>query len=100
MRILAKAVARNLYPKEHPYASTLLGDEKALKQVSAADLRRFHAKYFQPDHATIAFAGDITLDAAAAKAEQDLRKVEGQVAGRACRPASRPRPTTRRRASC
>jgi zinc protease len=65
--ILGKAVARVVYPKDHPYASTLLGDEKGLKQIGAPDLRRFHAKFFQPDHTTVALAGDISLDDAAAK---------------------------------
>lgn len=66
--LLGNAVAATLYPAGHPYASSLLGTEAALKAVTSADLARFHGATFQPDRITVAVAGDVTKAAAVAEA--------------------------------
>ncbi|WP_156040465.1 M16 family metallopeptidase [Chondromyces apiculatus] len=83
--LLGVAVVRTLYPEKHPYAAPLIGTEAALKKLTAADLTAFHTASFQPDHTTIAIAGDIGKD-------QVLREVErvlGTWKGKA-RPAKEP----------
>jgi len=76
--LLANTVSSTLYPAGHPYASTLLGDEAALKKTSQADLVRFHAATFLPDHTTVAVAGDITKDKAVAEIERALGAWKGK----------------------
>ncbi len=78
-RLLNRKVGEALYPKGHPYASTLLGDEASLKATTRPDLLRFHNDVFAPDAMTIAFAGDITKERAVAEA----RRVFGRWRGKA-----------------
>ena len=69
-RILSNTVARVLYPGAHPYGTSILGTREALTNITRADLQRFHEQVFAPQHATIAFAGDITKAQAVAEAER------------------------------
>ncbi|MCC6554533.1 MAG: insulinase family protein [Polyangiaceae bacterium] len=78
--LLSIALGKTIYPAGHPYSVPLLGTEEALKRVTPADLARFHAAHFQPDHTTIAFAGDITRDAAVKEAERVLGAWKGTAA--------------------
>ena len=80
-RLLGNVVAASLYPANHPYAMPLLGNEEIVKKVSAADLARFHGATMQPDHVTIAIAGDITK----AQAQAELEKAFGSWKGAAGR---------------
>jgi zinc protease len=64
------ALTRRLYPKAHPnYIRQPEGELKFLAEISLADIRRFHERYFNPNKLTIAFAGD--LDTAAVTGSTD-----------------------------
>ena len=52
--------ARTLYGTDHPYGRTEIGDEKAIRGVSAEDLRQFHLSCYQPNNATLVVVGDVT----------------------------------------
>jgi len=49
----------------HP-ASRIFANPAAIDVVTAADLTEYHKTHYVPDHAVLAFAGDITLDQARA----------------------------------
>jgi zinc protease len=77
--LLAKATAQALYPEKHPYAATLLGTEADVKAIKPADLAKFHATHFRPDHATVVLAGDITKD----RAVEEVKRAFGAWKGKA-----------------
>jgi len=56
--------------QNHPYASSGLGWETTISQISRADLQQFHQTYFRPDNIVISLAGRITADAAIALIEK------------------------------
>jgi predicted Zn-dependent peptidase len=76
--LLSNTVAKLLYPAAHPYSTSLLGTEEALKKIGPLELARFHAVHFAPDVTTVAIAGDITKDAAVAEVERVLGKWKGK----------------------
>lgn len=78
--ILRNAIGELLYPKDHPYHEPLLGNEAAVKKVTAEDLARFHKKLMQPDDITIAIAGDITKEEAIAEIEKNFGGWSGKAA--------------------
>lgn len=65
--VLRNSIGELLYPDNHPYHAPLLGNEAAVKKLSADDLGKLHAKLFQPANVTIAIAGDVTKDEALAQ---------------------------------
>jgi len=85
--LLSIAIGRALYPEAHPYHAPLLGTEAALGRVAPADLQRFHAAHYQPDHTTVAIAGDVRRD----QALQEVERVFGGWKGKA-KPAKAPEP--------
>lgn len=48
-----------IYPN-HPYASSGLGWEATVSQLSRADLQQFHQTYFRPDQMVISIAGRVS----------------------------------------
>jgi zinc protease len=54
-----------LYPEGHPYHVPVMGNEAAVKAITAGALRSFHKANLVPERLTIAVAGDITLAEAA-----------------------------------
>jgi predicted Zn-dependent peptidase len=78
--LLANTVGTELYPAAHPYSSSLLATEAALKAVQRADLVRFHKNAFAPDSTTVVFAGDVSKAEAVAEAERVLGKWQGKAA--------------------
>lgn len=59
-------IRKNLYPADHPYNWTVIGDLEDLQNATLADVREFYDKYYIPANATLVIAGDI--DVAATKA--------------------------------
>jgi zinc protease len=51
-------------PYSHPEDGTL----ESVRHISAEDLRRFHARYYQPDNCILVVVGDITASEAVARA--------------------------------
>ncbi|MEO7361446.1 MAG: pitrilysin family protein [Gemmatimonadaceae bacterium] len=48
-----------LYPKSHPYSWPVVGSMADLSGASVADVSEFFKKYYAPNNASIAIAGDI-----------------------------------------
>src|SRR5262249_23660485 len=65
--ILSNMISAALYPAGHPYNTPLLGTEEALNKLSASDLSQLYQRLFQPNHITVALAGDITKERAVAE---------------------------------
>ncbi len=53
-----EVIAKNLYPKGHPYSWTVIGDMQDLFNATIADVKDFHSKYYIPNNATLVLAGD------------------------------------------
>jgi zinc protease len=51
-------IAKNLYPKGHPYSWTVIGEMEDLTNASVVDVRAFHKKYYSPNNATLVISGD------------------------------------------
>jgi predicted Zn-dependent peptidase len=56
--------------QNHPYASSGLGWEATVSQLTRADLQQFHQTYFRPDNVVLSLAGRVTADAAVALVEK------------------------------
>jgi zinc protease len=62
----SEVIAKALYPDGHPYSWTVIGNMEDLKNATLEDVKNFHNRYYIPNNATIAIAGD--FDPAEAKA--------------------------------
>lgn len=51
--------------QNHPYASSGLGTEATVSQLSRTDLQRYHQTHFRPDNVVISISGRVTADAVA-----------------------------------
>jgi len=68
-------IAKNLYPKGHPYSWTVIGEMQDLFNATLDDVKAFHSKYYVPNNATLVLAGD--FDPATAK--QLIEKYFGEI---------------------
>jgi zinc protease len=55
-------IAKNLYPKGHPYSWTVIGEMEDLASASVEDVRAFHKKFYAPNNATLVISGDINKE--------------------------------------
>jgi zinc protease len=51
-------IAKNLYPKGHPYSWTVIGEMEDLFKASVEDAKTFHDTFYVPNNATIVLSGD------------------------------------------
>ncbi|MEO7028984.1 MAG: pitrilysin family protein [Acidobacteriaceae bacterium] len=51
-------VAHLLYPEGHPYYGDVIGSHADIEAARIADIRDFHQRYYTPNNASIAIAGD------------------------------------------
>ena len=58
--IAAVLFNRTLYGNQHPYGRPSLGEEKSLRAISPADLKKFHSTYFNPTNATVIAVGAVS----------------------------------------
>jgi len=63
-------IAKNLYPKGHPYSWTVIGEMEDLTSASVEDVRAFHKKYYSPNNATLVISGDINKEEVKALVEK------------------------------
>lgn len=52
----------NLYPKEHPYNHTVIGEMDDLKTATIDDAKNFYNQYYSPNNATLVICGDIDTE--------------------------------------
>jgi len=55
-------IAKNVFPKGHPYSWTVIGEMEDLTSASVPDVRAFHKKFYSPNNATLVISGDINKD--------------------------------------
>ena len=63
-------IARNLYPKGHPYSWTTIGEMEDLGSATVEDVRAFHKKFYAPNNATLSISGDINKEEVRALVEK------------------------------
>lgn len=57
--LAGEAFLTGLFPDPHPYHVSVMGDMAELKTTSVADLRAFFDRYYVPNNAVLAIAGDV-----------------------------------------
>ncbi len=55
-------ICKNLYPADHPYSWTVIGEMEDLKNASLDDVRSYYEKFYGPNNATLVLAGDFNAD--------------------------------------
>jgi len=63
-------VAKNLYPKGHPYSWTVIGEMEDLLNATVEDVKEFHKQWYVPNNATLVLAGDFDVESAKAMIEK------------------------------
>tara|TARA_R110002096_G_scaffold408075_1_gene606984 strand:- start:96098 stop:98971 length:2874 start_codon:yes stop_codon:yes gene_type:complete len=54
-------IRKALYPAEHPYSWTVIGDLEDLQNATLDDVREFYKTYYVPANATLVISGDIDV---------------------------------------
>ncbi len=57
--IASIAFSQTLYGSRHPYGVPSIGNEQSLRKMKAADLKRFHELYYNPNNVTLIVVGDV-----------------------------------------
>jgi zinc protease len=55
-------IGAKMYPYEHPYSWPTIGSMEDLNAASLDDVKEWYKKYYSPNNAVLALAGDITYD--------------------------------------
>lgn len=55
-------ILSEIYPKDHPYARMIGGDDSNLTNITLKDVCDFMDKYYTPDRATVIVAGGVDVD--------------------------------------
>ena len=59
-------MARAMFPADHPYNWTTIGEMKDLFNATVEDVKEFHGRFYIPNNATLAIAGDFETEEAKA----------------------------------
>ena len=70
-------LGENLYPEGHPYRWPTIGYMDDLTAASYEDVVDFHQRYYGPNNASLAIAGDIDVEATRALVEKWFSDVPG-----------------------
>jgi zinc protease len=70
------ALLSALYPPDHPYHWTTIGEIADLEKVQLDEVHAFFRRYYHPANASIALAGDIDPDEAIALVERYFGEIE------------------------
>ncbi len=54
-------IRKNLYPENHPYSWTTIGQLPDLQAATLEDVKEFYKKYYGANNATLVIAGDINI---------------------------------------
>ena len=55
-------ILKNLYPKDHPYSWTVIGEMEDLANATVEDVKSFHKKYYSPNNAFLVISGDYSKE--------------------------------------
>ena len=66
---------KNMYPKDHPYSWTTIGELEDLQNATLKDVRNFYEKWYGPNNATMVIAGDFNK----AEVKQLVEKYFGEI---------------------
>lgn len=66
-----------LYPKGHPYHSTVIGEVKDIRSTTLKDVKEFYNKFYTPSNATLVICGDINIK----KTKELVEKYYGEIKG-------------------
>ncbi len=85
-------IAKNLYPAQHPYSWTVIGEMEDLTNATIEDVKAFHGKFYTPGNATLVISGDINKEEVKALVEKYFGEFPGgtPVEKRAAMPVTRP----------
>ena len=70
-------IAKNLYPKGHPYSWTVIGDMKDLTNATIDDVKAFHHKFYTPNNAFLVISGDINKDSVKTLVDKYFGEIQG-----------------------
>jgi zinc protease len=70
------AMLAHLFPPDHPYHWTTIGEVADLNAARLDDARAFFRRYYHPVNASLAIAGDVDADAALALARAYFEEIE------------------------
>jgi zinc protease len=70
------AMLAALFPPDHPYHWTTIGEVADLHAAKLEDVRAFFSRYYHPANASLAIAGDIAADEALALARAYFEQLE------------------------
>ncbi len=74
--LAAMAMLAALYPPDHPYHWTTIGEIADLEAVRLDEVHAFFRRYYHPANASIALAGDIDAESALALVEDYFGSIE------------------------
>ncbi len=60
-QVLQYYLYREAYGPRHPYGRAILGTRRTLKSIGAGELKKYHAKFYEPSSAVLVFAGDFDI---------------------------------------
>ncbi len=57
--IVEEALFHQLFPKTHPYYASVMGSHADIQAAKLDDIKRFFARYYRPNNASLVIVGDI-----------------------------------------
>jgi zinc protease len=90
--VAEETLLETLFPAGHPYHAPRLGRRAAIEAIGRDDLRRFHARQFEPGGAVLALAGVLDPGIATAAVERTFGAWRGAPDRRGSAPARPGRP--------
>ena len=70
-----EVMRRALYPANHPYNWTTIGEMDDIRSATTQDVKDFYYKWYQPNNATIAISGDFNVE----KTKELVEKYFGEI---------------------
>ncbi|MDQ2669840.1 MAG: insulinase family protein [Gemmatimonadota bacterium] len=68
--LAGETISKMLYPATHPYSWPVIGSMTDLSAATLEDTREFFRRYYAPNNAVLAVAGDVSADSVKALAQQ------------------------------
>jgi zinc protease len=68
-------IDKNLYPEGHPYSWQVIGEMEDIFNATIDDVKRFHGRFYVPNNATLALAGDFDQE----EAKELIKKYFGEI---------------------